>query len=87
MESCKVNEIVLDTGCHLTGHKCGVNMVFRTISEERNDSLALWYCVQRCSCEREEFVAKTFHCERAKIQLKSDMVTNEYLQVILYQLY
>lgn len=80
MRPCKVSDIVLDTGCHLTGQICGVNMVFKTISQGISYPSISRYCDQRCSCKSEEFIAKTFHCERKEEM--SDMMWNDIFQVI-----
>lgn len=82
MEPCKVDEIIHDAGCRLTGHKCGINMIFKLISQGITYPSISRYCTQRCVCESEEFVAKTFHCEKTKIHLNDSIESSEFLQVI-----
>lgn len=77
-ENYTYGEEIVDYGCHQTNQKCGINMIFKTVSKTLHVeySYPINKCIQRCVCVNSKYsgngtkcVKKTFlkHPEVKKI--------------------
>ncbi|VDN58774.1 unnamed protein product [Dracunculus medinensis] len=63
-KSCEVGMTIRDEGCHLTGEKCGKNMIFFVVNSTVHNITYLIYCTQRCSCINSDFSERNSGCEK-----------------------
>lgn len=58
--SCNLGETITDSGCQLSGRKCGINMEFIPFPLK----LPVNICIQHCQCDNESFASNGEQCIR-----------------------
>lgn len=70
---------VIDVGCYLTGRKCGKNMVFVPLTKNLRNEGQAKICMQRCSCENDDFIEGVFKCKKTEKSTISNNFMNEVM--------
>lgn len=80
-ENYTYGEEIVDYGCHQTNQKCGINMIFKTVSEKLvfPYSYPVFRCIQRCICANNNYIENGKYCIKKEFLYHQTITEVNYL--------